>query len=247
MPEFARIRGLRRIVETRVRTGATFVLDRVGRSRHAESWKSDAVAGKMRALARQQLAAPEPAPPYRAFLEAIRVLTREFPLPAPARLVDIGCGTGHYSELLDRYFPRRFDYTGCDFAPEMVESARAEWPGRVFVVNDVLDNALDLGAYDVVLAGGLVDVLPDYRRALDVLLGSAAPYVILHRQRVTHGRSRVDVVQGYPGQRTHRTSLNRAELEAVAARLGRRIVRTFPVEGPIFTFLLAGESSSCAS
>jgi SAM-dependent methyltransferase len=238
------LRDVVRYAEAGVRARGKRLLHRLDRRRHTGSWKSDSVAGQMRALAQDQLDDPESVPPYRAFLDAIAVLVGgDFELPEPARLLDFGCGTGHYSELLERRFRGRFEYTGCDFAPEMIAAAREQWPGRTFLVNDLFDNWIDLSDFHVLLAAALVDVLPDYERALDLLLGSRVPYVLLHRQQVTDGRSRAEVAPGYSGQRTHRTYLNRRDLEAAAARHGREVARTFHVEGSIFTFLLARRTS----
>src|SRR5207248_1547562 len=99
----------------------------------------------------------------------------------PARLLDLGCGTGHYSELLERSFPGRFTYVGWDYAPAMVETARKRWPGREFAVNDVFAPDLDLEPFEVICASSLVDVVADWRRALAILLAAPAPYVLLHR------------------------------------------------------------------
>src|SRR5205823_6504660 len=123
----------------------------------------------------------------------------ELELPELARFLDFGCGIGHYSELLERRYPGRFDYTGCDYSPAMVEAAREEWPGRTFVVNDLFANTLDLASFDLVLAAALVDITADYERALEALLGSPARFVLLHRQQLTDGPSRVEVVPGYSG------------------------------------------------
>ncbi len=155
-----------------------------------------------------ELAAGDRVPPFDAFVEAITALIRDFPLAERAAFLDFGCGVGQYSELLERYFPRRFDYTGCDYSQEMITVARARWPGRTFVVNDVFDNKLDLDDFDIVFASALVDVLPEYERALDILLGSASPYVVLHRQRITANASLVGIAQGYSGQKTYRTLVN---------------------------------------
>jgi len=192
----------------------------------------------MAALAEEQLASPEGVAPYSAFVEAIEALTRSYPLPRPARLLDFGCGVGHYSELIERHFPDRFVYTGCDYSESMIAAARDRWPGREFLVNDVLANILDLGSYDVILAGALVDVLDEWERALDVLLGSGAHYVLLHRQQlVENGSSRVEVVGGYEGQTTYRTYLSRDALGAIAARYDYELADEIEVDGPIRTFL----------
>src|SRR5262249_2987410 len=147
-----------------------------------------------------------------------------------------GCGVGHYSELLERRFPGRFEYTGCDYSEAMIEAARREWGGRHFLTNDLFANALDLGTFDLVVAGALVDITEDYERALDVLLGSAAPYVLLHRQQLTDGASRVEVVPGYAGQTTYRSYLNRADLERIATGHGRSILSSFQVQDDIHSF-----------
>lgn len=206
--------------------------------RHLDSWKGASVASQMLAVARDELTAPNSVPPYRAFREAIEALLEEFPVERPARFLDFGCGVGHYSELLEQYFPGCFLYLGCDYSPEMIEAARNQWPERNFVVNDLFANTLELDNFEVVCASALVDVLADYRRALDTLLGSRARYVLLHRQRITKGRSRVEIVKGYEGQTTHRSFLSQAGLEASASRHGRKLARTFHVEGEMYSFLL---------
>ncbi|MFL5915679.1 MAG: methyltransferase domain-containing protein [Gaiellaceae bacterium] len=205
---------------------------------HRESWKDATVAQQMLQLARTQLEDPDSVPPYRAFFAAMDYALAELTLSEPARLLDLGCGIGHYSELLERRYPGRFDYTGSDYSEAMVEAARAEWSGRRFVVDDLFAPALDLAAFDIVLAGALVDVTQDYERALDVLLGPATPFVLLHRQQVTDGPSRVEVASGYSGQTTYRTYLNCGDLERIASWHGRTILASFHVQDDIHSFLL---------
>jgi SAM-dependent methyltransferase len=210
---------------------------------HAESWKGADLPDQMLALAREQLRDPEAVAPYRTFLEAIDWALDRLTLPEPARFLDFGCGVGHYSELLERRYAGRFDYTGCDYSEAMVEAARAAWPGRTFVVNDLFVNTLDLAWFDVVCASALVDITEEYERALDVLLGSGARFVLLHRQQVTEGQSRVEVVPGYTGQTTYRSYLNRLDIERVASRHGRQILASFHVQDDIHSFLF-GEAAA---
>jgi SAM-dependent methyltransferase len=207
------------------------------------TWKSRAVARQHRDLVLRELRHPDDVPPFRAFRDLVTALIHDSELPDPATLADIGCGAGHYGELLEQFFPRRFVYTGYDYSDEMVATARALWPGRNFSVKDVFDEAGDLSRFDVVLAGALVDVLSDVQAALDVLFGSEAPYVLLHRQRMTDSKSHVERTTGYRLQSTFASYLNRADLDRTANRHGRTVTHAVTVQDGIQSFIVALEAS----
>jgi len=203
----------------------------------ADDWAHGA-APEMLELVRRQLEAPETVPPFRGFRYALERVLADPTLERPVRLLDVGCGVGHYSELVDRWFGAEVVYRGCDVSSEMVAAAGATWPGRTFERDDVLDSRLNYDDYDVLLAGALVDVLVEWQPALDAILGSGAPYVILHRQRLTRGRTRVRRARGYAGGDTYRTVLSEADLRDAVSRNGREIVSRLPIESAVETFVL---------
>ena len=208
----------------------------------ADDWRRGA-AREMLALVQTQLETPETIPPFRGFRYALDAVLADRTIQRPVRLLDIGCGVGHYSELVERWYGDEVSYSGVDVSTEVVEAAVTNWPGRRFEQDDVLAHSLDYDSYDVLLAGALVDVLVEWRPALDAVLGSSAPYVILHRQRLTGGRTRVRRARGYAGGQTHRTVLAESDLRAVLARTGREIVRRLPVEPGIETLVLRKSSA----
>jgi ubiquinone/menaquinone biosynthesis C-methylase UbiE len=71
-------------------------------------------------------------------------------LPAHARVLDIGCGTG--KPVAEVLAAAGHQVTGYDVSPTMVELARARVPGARFEVGDL--RALDqpAGAWDAVVA-----------------------------------------------------------------------------------------------
>lgn len=192
----------------------------------------------MLALTNRQLDDPESVAPYRSFRELLGPLTTDPDLPVPARLLDIGSGMGAYGELLDRWWPRRFEYVGADYSDEILAIARERWPARTFVRKDVLEPAA-LNGYDIVMASALLDVLTDVEPALDALLAADAPWVILHRQRIDPRRSHVEVARGYRGQHTYSTYVTRDQLASAGKRHRRRIIAEATVEADVRSFVLA--------
>ena len=96
-------------------------------------------------------------------------------LPAPpARVADLGCGTGSVAVLLAQH---GYDVTGLDLSPRMLERARAKAASAdrscTFVEGDASSPALAEAAYDVVLSRHVVWALPDpevaLRRWVDLL------------------------------------------------------------------------------
>ena len=201
------------------------------------------IAERMLERSRAELARPTSVPPFLAFRYALEAVLRDDGRSRPVRLLDIGCGTGQYSELVARWFPHDIEYTGCDISEEMVAAARREWPGRRFEVDDVLAPTLDYDTFDVLLAGALIDVLVEWRAALEIVLGSAAPYVILHRQRLSRSRTRVSRAAGYGRQRTYRTVISEPDLERIVDRQGRSVSSRVPVQANVATLVLRREAA----
>jgi SAM-dependent methyltransferase len=214
-------------------------------TRYRDSWRSRDVARQMVELTDRQLENPEAATPFRSFRELLEQLVGQSSLPPRARFLDIGCGVGGYGELLERWAPGRFAYTGADYSGEIVAAARARWPGREFIQRDLFDQGA-LDGYDVVFASGLVDVLARYEEALHALCRADAPWVFLHRQQVAL-RPSVELVSGYSGQRTYRSYVTESQLEALADEHGRRIIARVSVQDDIYSFLLARDESDHSS
>jgi SAM-dependent methyltransferase len=202
-----------------------------------DSWKAPEVAKQQKALIEEELRDPTGVAPFRTFLDIVDYVLQNEDIRA-SRFLDIGCGVGHFSELLHRFHPGRFDYMGCDYSPAMIETAEALWPHSKFVVHDVFDQGFDYSSYDIVMASALVDVIEDFWTVLDILFAKTSNLLILHRQRLTDEASYSVTASGYVGQNTYATYLNLGELEMRLDRFGLRIRKDFPVSDDIHSFLI---------
>ena len=84
--------------------------------------------------------------------------------PAPARVADLGCGTGTLSLLLAE---SGYAVDGVDFSPEMIRRARAKaGHAATFHVADAAGPPLDMGSYDVALSRHVLWAMPSPAEAL---------------------------------------------------------------------------------
>ena len=77
---------------------------------------------------------------------------------APARVADLGCGTGTLTRLLT---DEGYGVDGLDFSPQMIDRARAKVPEARFVVADAAAPPLAVGEYDVVLSRHVLWAMED--------------------------------------------------------------------------------------
>jgi trans-aconitate 2-methyltransferase len=104
----------------------------------------------------------------------VRDLLAHIPNRAVANAVDIGCGPGNSTELLQGRFP---DATvmGMDSSADMIEAARKRLPGIRFDVDDIARWEGRGSPFDVILANAVLQWVPDHASLFPALLARLAP------------------------------------------------------------------------
>lgn len=78
-----------------------------------------------------------------------------------ARIADLGCGSGIFTDLLRR---RGYQCTGMDLSPILIQIARRNFPGIEFIEGDVEHLPFADVSFDGVLLGGVLHHLPQPAR-----------------------------------------------------------------------------------
>ena len=110
-------------------------------------------------------------------------LFRRYPLPAGARVLDVGCGTGEIEMRLAARFPE-VSFLGIDVEEAHLERARAQCAAfgrRVrFETGDALALALDSAHFDLVICRHVLQAVPDAPRAVAEMARVTKPGGRLH-------------------------------------------------------------------
>lgn len=134
------------------------------------------------------------------------------------RLLDVGCGVGHYGRFCQHYFPR-VHYDGCDLSEAMIGYARNFATQGRFSVCDILDAPYE--NHNCVLFSGVIEYAENPLDILVKAISCADDYatIILHRFRLTGHQSRPIPEETYAGYVENHYLWNQVELFAALAAL----------------------------
>jgi SAM-dependent methyltransferase len=99
---------------------------------------------------------------------------------AHPRVIEVGCGSGCYSEVFGVLLPGGVQYTGVDYSDAMIARARAHYPSTAFEVADATGLPYADGAFDIVFNGVSLLHIVEYQAAIREAARVAARYCVFH-------------------------------------------------------------------
>ncbi|MBX4930018.1 class I SAM-dependent methyltransferase [Rhizobium binae] len=155
-------------------------------SRLAASWKTSDLPARQRALVERQLKEYRSGVSVDVFDVFTAALRKIDNLPANGSLLEIGCSSGYYSDVLEvNGLPLR--YRGCDYSDAFIDMARSIYPKLSFDVEDATRLSYQDDAFDVVVSGCCLLHIPNYEAAIAESARVAKEHVIFHRTPVVYG------------------------------------------------------------
>lgn len=86
----------------------------------------------------------------------------------PARIIDIGCGTGNSTAELKKRWPNA-EIVGIDRSPHMIQKAKTDYPDIKWELSDASGNLKSLGSFDVVFSNAAIQWMPNHNQLLEKL------------------------------------------------------------------------------
>jgi ubiquinone/menaquinone biosynthesis C-methylase UbiE len=142
-------------------------------------------------------------------------------------LLEIGCGSGYYSEVLARLPATKVAYTGIDYSPVMVARARRRYPHGRFEKMDATNLAFDDGSFDIAFNGVSLMHIPEWRKAVQESRRVSRRACIFHSVPVFPSRGTAHIRKYAYGAPVVEIVFNRAELLACFGENGLKVEQSW--------------------
>jgi ubiquinone/menaquinone biosynthesis C-methylase UbiE len=149
-------------------------------------WQDASIPAKQRGLVQKELAAMyanHTPPVFQALAEILRRRTYH-----GCPILEIGCASGYYYEILEYLLNHRIAYTGVDYSEPLISMAKHYYPDVDFQVADGAHLPFPDGRFFIAISSCVLLHVPNYREHIAETVRVADKYVIAHRTPVCRRR-----------------------------------------------------------
>lgn len=144
-----------------------------------QSWRSDRIPLKQRALVQSELQAMyrgNPPVVFRVLADVLRAHVRPY-----TEVLEIGCASGYYYEVLEYLLKTRLSYVGIDFSDAMIRLARLYYPQTRFEVGDGGALRFQERSVPIVISSCVLLHVREYAMHIAEAARVASEVVVFHR------------------------------------------------------------------
>ncbi len=145
-----------------------------------DSWQDPGIPEKQWETVSKELENINTVPPFKSLVELIKPLD----LSEKSKVLEIGCSSGYYSEVLKKS-DINVSYEGCDYSEPFINFAKEKFPKIPFRVADATNLPYKDKEFILVISGGCILHIPDWKKAISESVRASSSYVIFHRTPVT--------------------------------------------------------------
>ena len=191
-------------------------------------WKDNTIPAAQNQLVRQEIQdmyAGRVIKPYSVLAEAVRMSGR-----ASGIIIEVGCATGYYYEILRYLLGHDITYRGIDYSEAMISEAIRKYPGIPFEVGDAMRLPLADECCDILISGSVLLHVPDYKSAIAESVRVSRKWVIFHRTPITRGNTCYYKKKAY-GVSCIEVHFGKEEFMLVCESHGLRLKKEFEITG----------------
>ena len=176
----------------------------------AKAWQHADLPARQRGLVQQELEqmyAGKLRPQFAALAELVRPYLRD-----GSSVLELGCSSGYYYEILEYLLGNRIDYTGVDYSEEMIAMARDFYSRPQFFCTDAKSLFFADRQFDLVISASVLLHVPNYRQHIEETCRVARDLLVLHRTPVCHNSPTTSMAKLAYGVETVEYRFNEQEL-----------------------------------
>ena len=150
------------------------------------AWQSELIPARQRVLVQQELEQMmhgNPPVVYRVLAELLRPYVMN-----DMSILEIGCSSGYYYEVLSYLLNKRLDYHGVDYSTAFIKMAKNYYPQATFTVADGSRLPYKDRAFPLVISGCILLHVPNYPDHITDTVRVSDRYVAAHRTPICRKR-----------------------------------------------------------
>lgn len=191
----------------------------------SEGWHFEDVAEAQHAAYQpllEELRRGRPRLDFRVAAEAVRATGLAVP-----SLLEVGCGSGYYTEVFDRLVEGGVVYRGVDLSQAMIDLARLTYPNGHFEKADACALPFDNAQFDIVMNGvSLMHIVP-WRQAVAEAARVTRRFVLLHTLPLLRKRPTTWLRKMAYGRCVNEVIINEEELLGAFDDFGLRMIMSW--------------------
>lgn len=154
----------------------------------SDGWKSSSIPKRQKQLTREELSKMyqgSVVKPFQVLADSIKMLGGE-----DQSIIEIGCSTGYYYEVLTHLLHKKINYTGVDYSKAMIKEATNTYKEVPFKVADATELPFADNSFDMVVSGCCLLHIPEYAKAIAESARISNRWVIFHRTPIVSGHTK---------------------------------------------------------
>lgn len=145
-------------------------------------------------------------------------------------IVEVGCASGYYYEVLEYLLGHEVDYTGIDYSPSLIAKAKQEYPDVSFFVADAGKLPVSNRSYDMVISGCVLLHVTDYERVIEETARVARHWCVFHRTPVIQNDQTLFMNKLAYGIPVVELAFSESELLGIFAKYGLEVTHEFVID-----------------
>ena len=199
-------------------------------SKLSDSWKDPNIPGLQWKIVQPQIIKfkqGKEVPLFEVFCESIKTCIDFSPNVAPS-VLEIGCSSGYHGFVLSQRFPK-FKYIGVDFSSKFIEYGKTQFPDLDLQVQDATSLKYPNEHFGIVVSGGVLLHLNDWKLGIKESCRVAQNYVVFHRTPVTQAPTTLFTKMAY-GVQMFEWSFNESEFISEVESQGFEQIKELPID-----------------